>query len=244
MRNIFVGAADKGFFALPLDTSGNIITGITSAHITTLGYSRYSGTQQVGTVTSLTPVGLGAITSPHSDGGIFQKTDAYVRVDEPDAAWADNADTVFLEIAGSGVYRWSYEPVSLIRRDVDELTSLHSGIGTFGQQLQPIYYADIKWNYDITNLRDEYVVSWFNGSQILASGSVTNPCITITQTSNGTPVFSHARMGYAGYNVPTLRYNESSSVVDGGEPYTATVSGIIDGSVRTWQKNLSRHKLS
>lgn len=120
----------------------------------------------------------------------------------------------------------------------------YSGVNTFGRELQPIYYADIKQYYDFTNTRDEYSVNWFRGNAGLGSGVVTNSRISVYNTSNGTPVFENASLDYVGVLVGTLRYNDGVNMLTAGEPYNAVVSGTIDGVTRVWQKVIGRNKLN
>ena len=120
----------------------------------------------------------------------------------------------------------------------------YSGITNFGGQVQPMYYADVKQYYDVTNTRDEYAITWFCNNKALPSGAVTHAKISAYSTANGAAVFENAVLSPAGYGNPSMRYNEASNVLTAGEPYLTLSSGTIDGTTRVWQKIVGRNKLS
>ena len=120
----------------------------------------------------------------------------------------------------------------------DAQQSSHVTNGTFGSGVnkisQDIYFADIKFVKDNLNLRDEYSVSWFKNNQIVTSGQITNPALSVFNTSLGTALISNGIMSYSSVALSSLRYNDAINVVASGEPYLVSVSGTIDGSNRVW----------
>lgn len=123
------------------------------------------------------------------------------------------------------------------------LTSDYSGINQFGFQLQPIYYADIKQAYNVSNTNDEYGVDWYRGHQLLPSGSVSDAFISVYNVADGTAVFQNSGLFYKGTNNGSMRY-VSYVTLTGGILYNVLVSGTIDGSIHRWQEIVGRTKLT
>jgi len=103
----------------------------------------------------------------------------------------------------------------------------------FGSNL---YYANIKFNKDVINSRDEYTVNWFKNSRPLSSGNFTNPALTVCRTDNGTAIFSNQKMTYADKSIGVVRYNDSVNLTSSGEAYLVIASSTIDGSSRRWEQ--------
>ena len=99
---------------------------------------------------------------------------------------------------------------------------------------QDIYYCNIKMNKDATNSRDEYVFNWFKNGTPLSSGSISNPAVSIYNTSDGSSFITNQQLTFASVNLGVLRYN-STSLLPSGETYLVVTSGTIDSSTRTWQ---------
>lgn len=103
----------------------------------------------------------------------------------------------------------------------------------FGSNL---YYANIKFNKDVINSRDEYTVNWFKNSRPLSSGNFTNPALTVCRTDNGTAIFANQQMTYANSSIGVVRYNDSVNLTASGESYLVIASSTIDGSSRRWEQ--------
>ena len=73
-------------------------------------------------------------------------------------------------------------------------------------------------------------------NQIIPSGSLTNPALTVYQTSNGNTIFANGVMSFASPAIGATRYtyNTAASLLASGEPYLVMASGTIDGATRTW----------
>lgn len=112
--------------------------------------------------------------------------------------------------------------------------------GTFGSGMnkvaEDVYFSNIKYVKDATVPEDEYTVSWYKNNQILSSGQITNPALSVFQTSNGNAIFSNGVMTYATPSLGVVRYNynTAASLLASGEPYIVMASGTIDGATRTW----------
>ena len=100
---------------------------------------------------------------------------------------------------------------------------------------EDIYFANIKYVKDTTNLRDEYSAVWFQNTIPVTSGNLTNPAISVYNTNTGAALFVNQPMTYAG-QLGIVRYNDSSFLTASGEPYLIYVSGTIGGGSRTWQQ--------
>lgn len=117
----------------------------------------------------------------------------------------------------------------------DEPTAGHTTINTFGAALQPIYYADIKYIKDVSNSNDEYSVCWFKDGTTVASGSITNPAISVYNTLTGASLFVNQTLDYASTALGVLRH-DSTLLTPSGEPFLVSVSGTIDSATREWKK--------
>jgi len=113
--------------------------------------------------------------------------------------------------------------------------SEHTTANTFGSALQPVYYADIKYTKDIGNSADEYSVCWFKNGATVASGDLTNPAISVYNTSTGASLFSNETLTYASTALGVTRFN-SGLATPSGEAFMVSVSGTIDSATREWKK--------
>jgi len=107
-----------------------------------------------------------------------------------------------------------------------------------GNQADPqnnVYFAQIKYVKDSTNLTDDYAVYWFKNDQPLASGQVANPALSVYNTLTGSVLLSNKTLGYVSTNVGVLRYTDTGFSTISGEPYLIEVSGTIDSQVRNWK---------
>jgi hypothetical protein len=98
-----------------------------------------------------------------------------------------------------------------------------------------IYFANTKYISDTTNNKDEFAVHWFKNDQPVASGSLTTPAISVYHTLTGAAVISHQSMAYASPTLGVVRFDRTPQILASGEPYLVAVSGIIDGSLRSWR---------
>jgi hypothetical protein len=78
-------------------------------------------------------------------------------------------------------------------------------------------------------------VHWFKNDQPVASGSLTTPAISVYHTLTGAAVISHQSMAYASPTLGVVRFDRTPQILASGEPYLVAVSGIIDGSLRSWR---------
>lgn len=97
------------------------------------------------------------------------------------------------------------------------------------------YFANIKYNKDNLNAQDEYTVNWFKNNQVLSSGNITNPAISVYNTNGNSALFTNKKLTFASTGLGVLRYNETSNITASGESYLVIASGTIDGATRTWQ---------
>lgn len=147
----------------------------------------------------------------------------------------------------------SYYLASGVLANIATIAEVASGVWTqdpasfntgFGAQLQPLYFADVKQYYDLANNRDEYDVQWFNGGIHVTSGQLTNPALSVYNTTTGAAVLANKTLTYASTQLGAVRYNSSAAeVLASGEPYLAVVSGTIGGATRTFMKVIGRHNL-
>jgi len=98
----------------------------------------------------------------------------------------------------------------------------------------PAYYANIKYVKDNINNADEFTALWYKDNSPVASSQLTNPALSVFNTSNGTALITNQPMSYASNLLGTVRYN-GSLVTASGESYLVSVSGTIDGSSKNWQ---------
>ena len=99
-----------------------------------------------------------------------------------------------------------------------------------------LYYANIKFNKDVINSRDEYTVNWFRNNQPLASSNITNPAMTVYKTDSATTLFANQRLSFVSTVLGVTRHNETSSLTASGEAYLVVASSTIDGSSRRWEQ--------
>lgn len=102
--------------------------------------------------------------------------------------------------------------------------------------IDSVYFANIKYVKDTTNLRDEYSTIWYKDNDVIPSASLTNPAISVYNTSTGASVFQDQIMSYASTQLGVVRYNDGSFLSMSGEPYLIIVSGTIDSATRKWQQ--------
>jgi hypothetical protein len=100
-----------------------------------------------------------------------------------------------------------------------------------------LYFADIKYIKDNAGpLQDDYAAVWFKNGQILSSGQLTNPAMSVVNAINGTALFSNAVMSYPTTQLAAVQYTQTTAgnLTASGIPYVVRVSGTIDGATRTW----------
>lgn len=119
--------------------------------------------------------------------------------------------------------------------NIVQVSGENVNISDFQYQDTPIYFANIKYVYDGTNGHDEYAIQWYQDDQPVTSGDITNPAISIYNTSDGSAVIEHQKLTYASPLLGVLRHNEVSSLLASGEPYLVETSGTINSSLRTWK---------
>ena len=101
------------------------------------------------------------------------------------------------------------------------------------------YYADIDLARDTSNTTDEYTVSWFKGKDVLTAG-VTQAYINVVKRADGTDLIASTGLSAIG-STGAFKYDATgASRVTVGEAVLVTVSGVIDGDVRVWRRNISR----
>ena len=104
---------------------------------------------------------------------------------------------------------------------------------TIGDFSPNIYYANIKYVRD--NLTDRYGVSWYKNGQLMNSGNLTNPALSVYNSQTGASLILDKVMSYASPTLGIVRYNETGSLATSGIPYEVITSGNIDGSVKQWK---------
>lgn len=140
----------------------------------------------------------------------------------------DVYDTNTVQVSGN--------PITSIGNEVwDANLTDHNIVGTFGETLQPIYYANIKFLKDAPNNADEITAGWFKDSVPLTSGDLSDPALSVINTGNGNKVVDSQSMSFINSTSAVVRYNESPSVMVSGEPYVISCSGLIDGTTRNWK---------
>lgn len=117
----------------------------------------------------------------------------------------------------------------------DEDITEHTITNSAGEQMQPAYFADIKFIKDNVNDQDEYSVCWLRNSELLGSGDITDPAISVYNTVNGTAIFEDQTLDYVNVALGALRFNETTSLLTSGEPYLVLTSGVIDSANRDWK---------
>ncbi len=101
----------------------------------------------------------------------------------------------------------------------------------------PLYFADIKYIKDNAGpLQDDYAAVWFKNGQIISSGQLTNPAMSVFNAINGNALFSNAVMSYPSTQLGVVQYTQTTTgnLTASGIPYVVRVSGTIDGATRTW----------
>jgi len=128
--------------------------------------------------------------------------------------------------------------------DISEYHAPPSGmwghpIGVFvSGELNPIYYATTKFVKDYkTNSQDEYTMSWYRNNQPVTSGDITNPALSVYETTSNATIIANQTLDYIGTQ-GILRHSETTAanIAKSGEPYMMFASGVIDGSNRVWRQ--------
>lgn len=185
-------------------------------------------------------------------GTIQRLTDGYYREDDAETfvsapAWADKDITMY---EGSGVNIGSYtntvqasgwnDGVYMFRAHdmlagsgvvASTLFSVRSGMEVQIGEEYYVYYADIFYNKDETNIKDEYTMIWFKNGIPITSG-ITSPTIQVIKR-DGTSLISPVAMtqiGTTGY----YKYDELANRQTMGESYVIICTATIDGAVRTY----------
>ena len=94
-----------------------------------------------------------------------------------------------------------------------------------------VYYADIFYNKDQTNIKDEYTSIWFRNGVPITAG-VTVPTIQVIKR-DGTNLIAPTpmiQMGATQY----YKYDELANRQDLGESYVIICTATIDGATRTY----------
>lgn len=100
---------------------------------------------------------------------------------------------------------------------------------------EDVYHADIFWNRDNSDSRDEYTVNWFKSGVSVTSG-ITNAQIQVTKRSDGTSAIDASDMTQIG-SMGAYKYDSSVRLTDGA---IATATATIDGETRTWRMLIGR----
>lgn len=155
--------------------------------------------------------------------------------------------------AGSGTYDETTDSLEALRDSTptaaaiadavhDEQLSGHQSAGSAGKSLSDaaadIYVAQLEFNRDSVNERDEYSVTWFKNGVAVTSG-ITSPTIQVVSRSDGTDLIGSTAMAQVG-STGSYKYDESDDRTELGESYLVLVGATIDGSPRTWRKWISR----
>lgn len=105
-------------------------------------------------------------------------------------------------------------------------------------QVADIYTANIEFNLDNTNTKDEYTVTWRKNATILTSG-ITSPTIQVIKRVDGTNLIASTAMTQIG-STGSYKYDEATNRVTIGEAVLVKVQATIDAATRTWQRVLVR----
>lgn len=105
-----------------LDADGALVTGKTHSDITSMGWRRYIGGQEVTEVTSRTPASIASKATAHTDDGFIEDADdtgtyRYDIADTAIATGSDSADNVEPILACSGVSSIVFERLQLVDFD-------------------------------------------------------------------------------------------------------------------------------
>jgi len=249
-RRIKAGATDVSVVLRVIDsTDGTPETGVD--HATTgldLKYRR-EGAANV----DITEAALAALTTAHTDGGVEQIGNGYIRVDLPDAACAAGVSGVMVHgvatdmvIIGCYIELVAHDPFNA--GNADSLTqvgdlSLDTDIATavetqLADDLAPTYQAKA-WLFDDNGgTTDRYVVTWFRNAQPHFTG-ITSPTIQVIKAADGTDLVASTAMTEIG-STGMYRYNEGTNRIINGVAYILKVTASIDAATRTWVQPIGR----
>lgn len=106
--------------------------------------------------------------------------------------------------------------------------------------LSDVYFADIEYNLDDGNMKDEINVSWYKNSMPISG--FTSPKITIFNRSDGSLFLPETDMSGVGSTNIGARYDTigSSNRLLEGQGYLIKTSAIIDSGTRLWYRWVSR----
>lgn len=106
--------------------------------------------------------------------------------------------------------------------------------------LSDVYFADINYNMDDVNSKDEITVCWYKNNQPYSG--FTSPKLTIFKRSDGTTFLAETNMTGIGANYLGAKYDTvgSSNRLLEGEAYLIMTTATIDSSVRSWYRLVSR----
>lgn len=104
---------------------------------------------------------------------------------------------------------------------------------TIGDFSPNVYYANIKFVRD--NITDRYGVSWYKNGQLMGSGDLTNPALSVYNSQTGASLILNQSLVYTSPSLGLVRHFESTNIQTSGIPYEVITSGNIDGSVRQWK---------
>lgn len=102
------------------------------------------------------------------------------------------------------------------------------------------YVADINYDLDDINLKDEFTVCWYKNA--LPYSGFTSPTIKITNRADGTDFLATTAMSGVGNPAIFAKYDTvtTSQRLLEGEAYMVTTTAVIDSSPRTWNRLVSR----
>lgn len=101
-----------------------------------------------------------------------------------------------------------------------------------------IYYADISLDVDTSGSKDEYTVQWYKDDTPFTN-TIGSPTIQVIKRSDGTDLVSSTVMSAIG-STGAYKYDESSNRISTGESYIVVATATIDGSSRSFRKNVWR----
>jgi len=102
------------------------------------------------------------------------------------------------------------------------------------------YFADINYNMDDINLKDEFTVCWYkNGAP---TSGFTSPTIRIVNRTDGTDFLASTAMSGIGSPALAAKYDTQSTSqrLLEGEAYLVQTTANIDSAVRSWHRLVSR----
>lgn len=116
----------------------------------------------------------------------------------------------------------------------------YTNAATFGlSALADIYHADIQFTRDEANATDEYTVSWFKNGVRVTSG-ITSPTLQGIKRSDGTNLFAASSMTEVGSTHHWKLDKTTTSRQTVGEALILQAVATIDGSSRTYTRNVGR----